>query len=69
MLAVATVVAGGGAEVKDGVVAILAGLTTNTASKLVAARAGGPWRYALPVWAGLLGVLGAAWGGWFVTLV
>ena len=67
-IAVATIVASGGAEVEVGVVAILAGLTTNTASKMVAARAGGPWRYALPVWAGLIAVIAAAWGGWFLTL-
>ncbi len=68
-IAAASLVATGGAEVEDGVVAILAGLTTNTLSKLVAARASGPWRYALPVWLGLVSVLGAAWAGWFVTLV
>ena len=48
-------------------IAILAALTANTFSKAALAAILGDRRYALQVWVGLTAILGAAWGGWFLS--
>jgi hypothetical protein len=51
------------------VVPILAGLSTNTLSKIIAATSAGGPRFAWQVVPGLLAVMAAAWTGWLVTNV
>lgn len=46
---------------------ILLALSTNTLSKCVAAVSGGGWPFARQVVPGLLLILGAAWGGWWLS--
>jgi uncharacterized membrane protein (DUF4010 family) len=60
-VAAATLVADGKLGAGDAVLPILAGLTSNALTKAIVARVTGGWRFALPVWAGLVAVLGAAW--------
>jgi len=66
-ISASTLVASGAADVTDAVLAVLVAFTTNTVSKLVAAMATGTGRYVRIVGAGLLLVLAAAWGAWFLT--
>jgi uncharacterized membrane protein (DUF4010 family) len=51
------------------VVPILAGLSSNTLSKIIAAGSAGGSRFAWQVVPGLLAVMAAAWTGWLVTNV
>ncbi|MDP2327972.1 MAG: DUF4010 domain-containing protein [Dehalococcoidia bacterium] len=65
-IGVAALVAAGRVEAHDAVVPILAALTTNTVSKMVAAHITGGWSFARPVALGLIAVIVAAWVGWGV---
>jgi uncharacterized membrane protein (DUF4010 family) len=62
-ISVAALVASGKVSASAAVVPILAGLTTNTATKCVVAVASGGRRFALQIIPGLLAVILAAWGG------
>jgi uncharacterized membrane protein (DUF4010 family) len=62
-IAVAALVASGKMNASDAVVPILAALSTNTVSKIVAAFMGGGPRFAARLVPGLLLVAGAAWAG------
>jgi len=66
-ISASTLVAAGAADVTDAVLAVLVAFTTNTVSKLLAAAATGTGRYVRVIGAGLLVVLAAAWGAWFLT--
>lgn len=60
---VASVFVGGSLGASAATLAVLGAVSSNTVSKIVFAYIGGGPRYALPVGAGLLVVLGAAWLG------
>lgn len=64
-VSVASLVSAGKFTPAESVVPILAGLTTNTLSKIVIAIPSGGWRYAIKIIPGLLLVLGAAWAAAF----
>jgi uncharacterized membrane protein (DUF4010 family) len=64
-VSVASLVSAGKFAPSESVVPILAGLTTNTLSKIVIAVPSGGWRYATKIIPGLLLVLGAAWAAAF----
>jgi uncharacterized membrane protein (DUF4010 family) len=64
-VSVASLVSAGKFTASESVVPILAGLTTNTLSKIVIAIPSGGWRYAIKIIPGLLLVLGAAWAAAF----
>ena len=68
-ISAATLVANGNLAARDAVVPILAGLTTNTITKAVAAYAAGRFRFALPVWIGLAAMNAAAWLGSLAVLL
>ncbi len=59
----ASLVASGNLEAGSAVVPILAGMTTNTITKSIAAYITGKRPFAVPVWVGLAAVIGAAWAG------
>jgi uncharacterized membrane protein (DUF4010 family) len=61
--AVAALVAAGRLAPGDAVLPILAGLTTNTSTKMILARVSGDRRYFLAIAPGLLAVIVAAWVG------
>jgi uncharacterized membrane protein (DUF4010 family) len=63
----ASFVTSGKISAADAVVAVLAALSTNTVSKVVAAWTLGSRRYAVEVSVGLALVIGAAWAGWGAT--
>lgn len=65
-IGVAALVAAGRMDAHEAVVPILAALTTNTVSKMVAAQVTGGWSFARPVGLGLLALIAAAWVGWGV---
>lgn len=54
---------------QDAVVPILAGLTSNTLTKIVMAASSGGWTFALRVVPGLILVALAAWAGTFAALL
>ena len=62
-ISVATLVASGKVSAADAVFPILAGLSTNTISKMVFAGFSGGWHFALRVIPGLIAVTLAAWAG------
>ncbi|MGN6359643.1 MAG: DUF4010 domain-containing protein, partial [Thermomicrobiales bacterium] len=62
-IAAAAAAANGGVPVTGALVPILAGFTTNAATKALVAVALGPRRYAAHVCGGLALVVGAAWAG------
>ena len=59
--------AAGRISAEDAVVPVLVALSTNTVSKMVVAWVLGKRRFAVPVWIGLVLVLGAAWAGYALT--
>ncbi len=61
-VSVAALVAAGNSAPNDAVLPILAGLSTNTVSKMIFAVGSGSPRYALAVVPGLVLILAAAWG-------
>ena len=65
-ISAASLVAAGRVMASDAVVPILAGMTTNTITKAVAAAAAGGRTFALQTVPGLLLVIGAAWVGAFL---
>lgn len=67
-ISVATLVASGKVTPQDAVVPILAGLTSNTLTKIIMAVTGGGWAFALRVVPGLVLVALAAWMGTFAAL-
>jgi uncharacterized membrane protein (DUF4010 family) len=68
-ISVATLVASGKVTPQDAVVPILAGLTSNTLSKLIMAVTSGGWAFAVRVVPGLVLVALAAWVGTFVAVL
>ena len=68
-ISVASLVASGKITPQDAVVPILAGLTSNTLTKIVMAASGGGWAFALRVVPGLILVALAAWAGTFAALL
>lgn len=62
-IGVASVFIGGDLGASAATLAVLAAVASNTVSKIVFAYIGGGWHYALPVGAGLIVVLAAAWAG------
>ena len=64
-ISVATLVASGKVTPQDAVVPILAGLTSNTLTKIIMAAISGGWAFALRVVPGLVLVALAAWVGTF----
>ena len=67
-ISVATLVASGKITPEDAVLPILAGLTSNTVTKIVMAAATGGWAFALRVVPGLVLVAMAGWAGMFPAL-
>ncbi len=67
-ISVATLVASGKITPDDAVLPILAGLTSNTLTKIVMAAATGGWAFALRVVPGLVLVAMAGWAGMFPAL-
>jgi uncharacterized membrane protein (DUF4010 family) len=67
-ISVATLVASGKVASQDAVLPILAGLTSNTLSKIIMAATGGGWAFALRVVPGLVLVALAAWVGMYAAL-
>ncbi|MFN0095223.1 MAG: MgtC/SapB family protein [Dehalococcoidia bacterium] len=65
--AVAALVASGEVPAGEALLPIVAGLTSNTASKAVIAYVTGGPRFAVVVWLGLGAVLGATWAGLVVS--
>jgi len=65
-IGVAALVAAGRMDAHEAVVPVLAALTTNTVSKMVAAQVTGGWSFARPVGLGLIALVAAAWLGWGV---
>ncbi len=61
--AIASLAAAGRITASDAVLPILAGLTTNTLTKMILAAVAGDRGYALAIIPGLLVVIGAAWAG------
>jgi uncharacterized membrane protein (DUF4010 family) len=68
-ISVATLVASGKVTPQDAVVPILAGLTSNTLSKLIMAVTSGGWAFAVRVVPGLVLVALAAWVGTFAAVL
>jgi uncharacterized membrane protein (DUF4010 family) len=68
-ISVATLVASGKVAPQDAVLPILAGLTSNTLSKIVMAATSGGWAFAIRVVPGLVLVALAAWLGTFAALL
>ncbi len=68
-ISVASLVASGKMSAADAVIPILAGLSTNTVSKLIFARTNGGNSFALRVVPGLILVALAAWAGSLVAIV
>jgi uncharacterized membrane protein (DUF4010 family) len=68
-ISVASLVASGKMTVADAVLPILAGLSTNTISKLVLASTGGGRSFAVRVIPGLILVVLAAWAGALYSLI
>lgn len=68
-ISVATLVASGKVPPQDAVVPILAGLTSNTLTKIIMAATSGGWAFALRVVPGLILVALAAWVGTFAALL
>ena len=68
-ISVATLVASGKVAPQDAVVPILAGLTSNTLTKIIMAAISGGWAFALRVVPGLVLVALAAWVGTFSALL
>jgi uncharacterized membrane protein (DUF4010 family) len=68
-ISVATLVASGKVTAQDAVLPILAGLTSNTLTKLIMAATSGGWAFALRVVPGLVLVAAAAWAGTFAALL
>jgi uncharacterized membrane protein (DUF4010 family) len=68
-ISVATLVASGKVTPQDAVLPILAGLTSNTLTKIVMAATSGGWPFALRVVPGLILVTLAAWLGLYLPLV
>jgi uncharacterized membrane protein (DUF4010 family) len=64
----AALVASGSIDPQDAVIPVLAGLSTNTVSKAVAAAISGKRPFATGVWPGLALILTAAWVGAVITL-
>jgi uncharacterized membrane protein (DUF4010 family) len=64
-ISAASLVAAGKLQAADAVLPVLAGLTTNTVTKAVAAAAAGGRRFALQTIPGLVLVILAAWAGAF----
>ncbi len=67
-ISVASLVASGKVTPQDAVVPILAGLTSNTLSKIIIAGSSGGWAFAVRVVPGLVFVALAAWAGTFAAL-
>lgn len=67
-ISVATLVASGKVTPQDAVLPILAGLTSNTLTKIIMAATSGGWAFALRVVPGLVIVALAAWVGTFAVL-
>jgi uncharacterized membrane protein (DUF4010 family) len=67
-ISVASLVASGKITSQDAVVPILAGLTSNTLTKIVMAASSGGWDFAVRVVPGLILVALAAWAGTFAAL-
>ncbi len=68
-ISVATLVASGKISPQDAVLPILAGLTSNTLTKIVMAATSGGWPFALRVVPGLILVTLVAWVGLYLPLV
>ncbi len=68
-ISVAALVASGKLGASDALLPVLAGLSTNTLSKIILAASSGGWAYALRVIPGLLVVAAAAWAGGFYRLI
>jgi uncharacterized membrane protein (DUF4010 family) len=68
-ISAATLVASGKVTPQDAVVPILAGLTSNTLSKLIMAVTSGGWAFAVRVVPGLVLVALAAWVGTFAAVL
>ena len=68
-ISVATLVASGKVTPQDAVLPILAGLTSNTLTKIIMAATSGGWAFALRVLPGLILVALAAWIGTFAALL
>jgi uncharacterized membrane protein (DUF4010 family) len=68
-ISVASLVASGKFTPQDAVLPILAGLTSNTLTKIVMAATSGGWPFALRVVPGLILVTLAAWAGLYLPLV
>lgn len=66
-VSVAALVASGTIGAGAAPLPILLALTTNTLSKCAAAVSAGGWPFARQVVPGLLLILGAAWGGWWLS--
>lgn len=66
---VATLVANGRIEPSTAVIAILAGLSTNTVTKIIAAFTTGGTRFAIPVLGGLATIIACAWAGYAVSAI
>ncbi len=66
-IAIASLVASGKMGAADAAFPILAGLSTNTISKIIFAWSGGGWSFALRLVPGLILVAGAAWVGALLT--
>ena len=67
-ISVASLVASGKIAPQEAIVPILAGLTSNTLSKIIMAGISGGWAFALRVVPGLILVVLAAWAGTFFAL-
>ena len=68
-ISVASLVASGKVAPQDAVVPILAGLTSNTVSKIILASSSGGWAFAIRVVPGLIIVSLVAWAGTFAALL
>ncbi len=68
-ISVASLVASGKVLPQDAVLPIIAGLSSNTLSKIIMAATTGGWAFALRVVPGLVLVSLAAWAGTFATLL
>ena len=66
-VSVASLVAAGKLTAQEAIVPILAGLTTNTVSKIAVAISSGGRRYAMQIIPGLVIVIGAAWAAAFFS--
>ena len=68
-ISVASLVASGKVSPQDAVVPILAGLTSNTLTKIVIAASSGGWAFAVRVVPGLVVVVLAAWAGTYAAFL